>query len=99
MASKANLTSVLESNRAAILAGWLKYLDHASGSANGHLSAEDLRKQATDFLTLLASTARHNEVADLGGEGWQPVRAYLEDLSRQRVLAGFSSDETATFIF
>jgi len=27
------------------------------------------------------------------------VRAFLEDLSRQRVLAGFSSDETATFIF
>jgi rsbT co-antagonist protein RsbR len=27
------------------------------------------------------------------------VRAFLENLSRSRVLAGFSSDETATFIF
>jgi rsbT co-antagonist protein RsbR len=99
MASKANLTSILESSRASILAGWIKYLEQASGSAKGRLSTEDLKRQATDFLTLLASTARHNDVADVGGEGWQPVRAYLEDLSRQRVIAGFSSDETATFIF
>jgi rsbT co-antagonist protein RsbR len=99
MASKGNLTSVLESQRANILAGWLKYLEQSSASSKGRLSAADLKKQASEFLTLLASTAQDNDVGDVGTAGWQPVRAFLEDLSRQRVNAGFSSDETATFIF
>jgi rsbT co-antagonist protein RsbR len=99
MASKSNLTSVLESQRPAILAGWLQYLEQASASGKGRLSTADLRSQATEFLKLLTSTAQNNDVGNISGEGWQPVRAFLEDLSRQRVLAGFSSDETATFIF
>jgi rsbT co-antagonist protein RsbR len=99
MASKSNLTSVLESQRPAILDGWLKYLEQASASGKGRLSTADLKSQAMEFLKLLTSTAQSNDVGNIGGEGWQPVRAFLEDLSRQRVLAGFSSDETATFIF
>jgi rsbT co-antagonist protein RsbR len=99
MASKANITSVLESQRQNILTGWLKYLGQASASGKGRLSADELKKQATEFLTLLASTAQKTAVEDLGAQGWRPVRAFLEDLSRQRVMAGFSSDETATFVF
>jgi rsbT co-antagonist protein RsbR len=99
MASKGDLTSVLESQRQTILAGWLNQLEQASAASKGRLSAADLKNQATDFLTILASTAQKHDVSDVGAEGWQPVRAFLEDLSRQRVIAGFSSDETATFIF
>ena len=33
------------------------------------------------------------------GAEWSDVRAFLEDLSRRRVQAGYSSDETATFVF
>jgi rsbT co-antagonist protein RsbR len=99
MASKGNLTSVLESQRQTILAGWLKQLEQASSSSKGRLSAADVKNQATEFLTILTSTAQKHDVSDVGAEGWQPVRAFLDDLSRQRVLAGFASDETATFIF
>ena len=99
MASKGSLTATLETQRANILAGWLTYLEKASASAKGRLSTADLKKQATEFLTLLASTAQKQDLNDVGSEGWQPVRGFLEDLSRQRVMAGFSSDETATFIF
>jgi rsbT co-antagonist protein RsbR len=99
MASKGTLTSVLESQRSNILAGWLKYLEQSSSSGKGRLSAADLKLQTTEFLTLLTATAQSNDVGDIRTQGWQPVRAFLEELSRQRVLAGFSSDETATFIF
>lgn len=99
MGSKGDLISVLESHRQNILAGWLEHLEQTSASTKGRLTAADLKNQATDFLTLLASTAQNADVSDVGAEGWQPVRAFLEHLSRQRVIAGFSSDETATFIF
>ena len=99
MASKGDLTSALRVRRQDILTSWLRQLEQASASAKGRLSAAEVNNQATEFLTLLASTAQTQDVSGFGSEGWQPVRAFLEDLSRQRVMAGFSSDETATFIF
>jgi rsbT co-antagonist protein RsbR len=99
MASKGDLTSALRARRQDILTSWLRQLEQASASAKGRLSAAELNNQATEFLTLLVSSAQAHDVNDIGREGWQPVRTFLEELSRQRVMAGFSSDETATFIF
>jgi len=99
MTSNGTLVSALRTRRQEILATWLAQLEHISASSKGRLSSKDLGRQADDFLTILASTAQAHGTDDAGAEGWQSVREFLEDLSRQRVLAGFSSDETATFIF
>jgi rsbT co-antagonist protein RsbR len=99
MASIGNLSSVLQSRSQAILANWLQQLQRVANSAKGRLSASDFQKQATEFLALLASAAKNQDLTDIGAEGWMPVRGFLEELSHQRVIAGFSSDETATFIF
>jgi rsbT co-antagonist protein RsbR len=99
MGSKGNLVSALQNRRKEILGNWLQQLEQASASTKGRLSTKDLGKQAGEFLNVLAASAQAHGADDIGAEGWQPVRAFLEDLSRQRVLAGFSSDETATFIF
>jgi rsbT co-antagonist protein RsbR len=99
MTSKGTLVSALQTRRQEILAKWLEQLGHVSASGKGRLSSADLRKQAGEFLNVLATTAQTHSADDINTESWQPVRAFLEDLSRQRVMAGFSSDETATFIF
>jgi rsbT co-antagonist protein RsbR len=99
MASKGNLGSVLQTHRQQILSNWQQQLAVVSASAKGRLSSKDLAKQAADFLEVLLNTARSHDTGDITTAGWQEVRAFLGDLSRSRVLAGFSSDETATFIF
>lgn len=99
MASTSHLSAALQSRRQEILAQWKDQLTRTSGLAKGRISAADLNTQAKDFLDALVSTAQTEDTSDITGPGWQPVRTLLEDLSRQRVLAGFSSDETATFIF
>jgi rsbT co-antagonist protein RsbR len=99
MASKGTLVSALQTRRKEILDNWVQQLEHASASAKGRLSTKEVGKQADEFLNILATTAQTHAAADISTEGWQPVRAFLEDLSRQRVLAGFSSDETAIFVF
>jgi rsbT co-antagonist protein RsbR len=99
MASTSALPTVLQSRRPEILAQWTEQLAHISSSAKGRISAADLNTQAKDFLDALVSAAQTQDTGDITGPGWQDVRAFLEELSRQRVLAGFSSDETATFIF
>ena len=99
MASKGILASTLQTRRPEILSQWLKQLEQTSSSAKGRVSPAELRTQADEFLNLLTKTAQDNDTADIGSPGWLSVRSYLEGLSRQRVTAGFSSDETATFVF
>jgi rsbT co-antagonist protein RsbR len=99
MASTGFLSAALKSRRSEILSQWTEQLQRASTSAKGRLSAQDLKSQAKEFLDVLVDTSQAQDTSDIGAPGWQPVRTFLEDLSRQRVLAGFSSDETAIFIF
>jgi rsbT co-antagonist protein RsbR len=99
MASTGFLAVALKSRRPEILSQWTEQLERASASAKGRVSAQDLKAQAKDFLDVLVSTSQTQDTTDISAPGWQPVRSFLEDLSRQRVLAGFSSDETAIFIF
>jgi rsbT co-antagonist protein RsbR len=99
MASTGSLSSALQARRQEILAQWMEQLEHGSASAKGRISAADLKTQAKEFLDALVHAAQSDAAGDITAPDWQPVRAFLEDLSRQRVIAGFSSDETATFIF
>ncbi len=101
MASKGTLAATLQNRRQEILTQWSKQLDQKSAGVKGRLSASELNRQAGDFLNILTTTAQSNDVntGDIGAPAWAAVRTFLDDLSRQRVLAGFSSDETATFIF
>jgi rsbT co-antagonist protein RsbR len=52
-----------------------------------------------DFLDVLVPVAQSSNLSDLSAPEWQPVCGFLDELSRQRVMAGFSSDETAMSIF
>jgi rsbT co-antagonist protein RsbR len=99
MTSTVSLAAVLQKRRQEILAKWQKQLAQGSVSAKGRLSNEEVGKQADNFLNMFAGTLQIQNTGDIGAAGWQPVRLFLEDLSRQRVNAGFSSDETAMFIF
>jgi rsbT co-antagonist protein RsbR len=99
MASKGNLGSALQTHRQQILGSWLQQLEAASSSAKGRLSFKDLGKQASEFLDVLVKTAQSQDTGNVSTPGWQEVRTLLEELSRSRVLAGYSSDETATFVF
>jgi len=99
MTSKGTLAAALQKRRQEILTKWQNQLAQASASAKGRVSTDELKKQADEFLKELVATSQNHDAGDIGAPGWLPVRTFLEDLSRQRVLAGFSSDETATFIF
>ena len=99
MASKGNLGSALQTHRQQILSNWQQQLGASSSSAKGRISAKDLAKQAADFLDVLLKATASQQIGDITSSGWEEVRAFLDNLSRSRVLAGFSSDETATFIF
>jgi rsbT co-antagonist protein RsbR len=100
MTKKNSLSETLAKHRNAIQKQWVQQL--ASGtwkSSKGRSTPEELSQQAAQFLELFNPAVQSGNLDDTGAAGWSEVRAFLEDLSRRRVLAGFSSDETALFIF
>jgi hypothetical protein len=48
---------------------------------------------------LLPAASEHARASDISTPEFKPVREFLEGVSRSRVAQGFSSDETASFIF
>lgn len=60
---------------------------------------EAIRQQATRFLPLLAETTKNGQLQDIEAANWTEARQLLTEISQARVRQGFSSIETAMFIF
>jgi rsbT co-antagonist protein RsbR len=100
MSATNSIASVLLAKRAEIEASWSKQLAATIGaSGKGRLSHDELNVQIRNFLDVFFGALKSDKSTDINAAEWVEVRSFLETLSRQRVLAGFSSDETATFIF
>jgi rsbT co-antagonist protein RsbR len=100
MTAKTSLSAALQKRRADIRTLWSQQLTATlSGSAKGRISVEELNQQVDQFLQVFEPAVESNKMDDIDAPEWAEVRAFLDDFSRRRVLAGFSSDETATFIF
>jgi rsbT co-antagonist protein RsbR len=98
--SKASIPDALAKHGAAIEMQWAQELTASvTGSGKGRISASEVKEQAREFLGLMQSAVKSQQLEDVNGSDWSEVRRFLEELSKKRVLAGFSSDETATFIF
>jgi rsbT co-antagonist protein RsbR len=100
MAAKTSLSAALQKRRADIRTLWFQQLTATLGGAGkGRISTEELEQQVDQFLQVFEPAAQSGQLEDINAPEWGEVRAFLDDFSRRRVLAGFSSDETATFIF
>jgi rsbT co-antagonist protein RsbR len=95
----ATMSNVLKKNGKEIHAAWSKDLASTSGLGRGRISATELDQQTAEFMRLLSDVAEHANSADIGAADFKPIREFLEGISRSRVAQGFSSDETASFIF
>lgn len=81
-----------------VLDSWTRSLAKASQSATGRISPEELARQARDFIHLVATGLQGGSL-DINGQDWAPARVFLEKLSESRAVQGFTSADTATFVF
>jgi rsbT co-antagonist protein RsbR len=95
----ATMSNVLKKSGKDIQAGWARDLAAALPTGKGRISAIELEQQTSEFLKLLTSVAEHAKASDIGTNDFKQIREFLEGVSRSRALQGFTSDETATFIF
>ncbi len=91
------LTAILKNQESSILGSWVDSQLALSGRRN--LDANEVQEQSRSFLSGLSTAVRNGYDEQLSGPHWDDVRALLSNLSKNRAIAGFSSSETATFVF
>ena len=92
------LSSIITKYQQELLDGWLSGLISRMVRRDKTAEAE-LRQQATRFLPLLVHSIEKSTGTDIEGAAWDDTRHMLTEISQARVRQGFSSIETASFIF
>ena len=100
MTKKTSISEALSKRRDDIQSQWAGELTSSvSTLAKGRLTSAEVTGQGKQFLDLFHLALQSQRLDDINGDEWSAVRAFLDELSKRRVIAGFSSDETAMFIF
>lgn len=95
--AKSKTPAIIKKYHLDLQAEWMKNL---TGRLNGdrRISESELSTQTREFLGLL-QTASADGIESIESEAWVPILEFLEDVSRSRAVQGFTSDQTAIFIF
>ncbi|MCS4278933.1 STAS domain-containing protein [Stenotrophomonas rhizophila] len=90
---------LIRSHQETLLAAWAGNLAGSAQAQDGRLSARELDTQVREFWRLFLEALSAADVSSVARAEWKDIRRFLEELSRERVLKGFNSSETASFIF
>jgi rsbT co-antagonist protein RsbR len=90
--------AILQKHGNEILAVWSNEL--TNGLRNDRrISESELSNQTREFLNLIQAATTNHGIDHIEGPSWVAVLDFLDDISRSRAQQGFTSDETASFIF
>jgi rsbT co-antagonist protein RsbR len=91
------ISEVVKKHEAELIPEWLKEMTPATRRSD-LLTEADLKNQAAEFARGLAA-ATESGAEDIHSAAFAPLRDLLANISRQRATAGFSSSDTAMFVF
>lgn len=94
---KSRIAEILKAHQDDLAAEWVKNLQATGTGKDSRISESQLREQTKEFLVLLSEAAAAG--GDVHSQAWNATVDFLEDVSRSRVQQGFTSEETARFIF
>ncbi len=92
------LGNIILSHHAQLLEGWLASLVVRISRREDAIDAE-IRQQASRFLMLAGNSINSDGIKDIDSAGWAETRNLLGHISANRVRQGYSSIETANFVF
>ena len=99
MESRHPLTDLIARREGELVDAWVREQLAASTMRRDLISEDVLRTQSSEFLQRLRDALATGSLTDTGSEAWANVRELLERVSRERAAAGFTTSETATFVF
>jgi rsbT co-antagonist protein RsbR len=98
VATHTGMGALLRDNEPAILRDWVS-VQLADTDRRELIDESEVSAQSSNFLSLFSKAVQSSYDEELAGQHWDDVRASLASLSKSRAMAGYSSMETATFVF
>src|SRR4051812_45495827 len=92
-----SIAEIIRKNERDILEEWVKSQLDAVTLRKDLLSEDALRAQSRQFLQIFIHALQGSD--NIGTSEWESVKQMLSEVSRTRAKQGFSSSETATFVF
>lgn len=96
--SGSKIPEIIERYEADLLAEWSQELA-ATNTRKGLIKEAELQEECREFLSSLRVAVQQGNLHNLQAGEWREVREMLAGVSRSRSQQGFTSTETATFVF
>jgi rsbT co-antagonist protein RsbR len=97
--NKSRIAEILRKHQKDVLKEWMKEQTAAPTFRPDLIKEQELYHQSADFLGLFVDAAQSGNLTDIQGPEWTKAREMLAELSRSRAQTGFTSSDTATFVF
>lgn len=97
--SSNHIADIFARDEKTLLEDWLREQLAALSARQDLISANDLRKQSSEFLALITPACAGGNLTNITAPEWKAALNFLADVSRGRAGQGLSPSETATFIF
>lgn len=97
--ASSRIADILKKHERDLVSEWMKGLRESGAGKDQRIGEADLAKQAAEFVSLLQQALQAGTITDTSSAEWKAISSFLEEVSRSRVKQGFTSDETARFIF
>jgi rsbT co-antagonist protein RsbR len=90
---------VIETHHEKLLAAWLDCQRRDGVLRSDRINATTLTEQGTRFFAALRHGIESGQFDDIATPQWDSARTILDEVSSDRIAQGFTSSETATFVF
>lgn len=94
-----NLHELFVADRTAIRAGWVQELQRSSANLAGRVTQGELMRRADEMTELLVQGLNSSGDQTMDTVNFSVLDRFFDEFARDRVEQGFSSEETATFVF
>lgn len=93
------IADVIEQYEGDLLSDWIRRQQESLAARRDLISEAELRTDSRNLLSVLRETVSRGGDLNVTHAEWAKARDMLGDLSRRRVVQGFTPSETATFVF
>ena len=93
------LRKIITQSQKELLAEWTQAQLATTTLRSDLMKESELREQSRELLSLMQAAVDTGSLSQIEGPAWNGVREFLTRVSRTRAAQGFSSSETATFVF
>lgn len=92
------VVELLSTRRDEILNIWIKERLESEDFRDELISKHELRQQSQQIVEMLARALQESDGADFDNPAFDELRAFLNEISRQRAVKGYTPSENATYI-